>query len=272
MRAFVNERPNVFGDQPGYGMIVQEGKLEPARDSLTFPGAALVLQRGEPTEITVHNRTHQPVTIHWHGIELESFYDGVGDWSGWGNRTAPAIAPGDSFVVRLTPDRAGTFIYHTHNEEGAQLASGLYGSLLILPPGAQRDTTTDRVFLLGAGGPNPVAPPFVNGTATPAPVELRAGSTYRLRLINISPSDIKRVRLLGDGADSAVVQQWRAFAKDGAELPAHQATMRRAVVTIGPGETYDYELTRETPVTLSLEIRTAPRGPISFARLPVRVR
>ncbi len=269
LRAFVNTRQNVFGDRPAYSMILQQGNREPARDSITLPGSALVLRRGEPTEIVVRNRTLDQVTIHWHGIELESYYDGVGDWSGAGKRLAPAIAPGDSFIVRMTPDRAGTFIYHTHMEEGGQLASGLYGALLVLPPGVAADTAHDRIFLLGAGGPVDTATHFVNGTASPPPVELDANVPYRLRFINISPSNIKRVRLLA--ASDTTVQSWRAFAKDGAELPAHQATDRRATVLLGPGETYDFELMRPEPASLMLEITTNIRG-MPPARVPVNVR
>ena len=46
------------------------------------PGAPLVLTRGEPTEITVVNRMTAPTAMHWHGIELDSYYDGVPGWSG----------------------------------------------------------------------------------------------------------------------------------------------------------------------------------------------
>jgi FtsP/CotA-like multicopper oxidase with cupredoxin domain len=247
---------------------LQEGPTAPAPDSIRVPGSPVVLTRGEPTEITVVNRSSRMATVHWHGIELESFYDGVGDWSGWGTRTAPPIAPGDSFVVRLTPDRAGTFIYHTHSEEGPQLASGLYGPLVVLEPGAARDTTTDRVILLGVGGPGLDAPPVVDGSAEPAPFRLLAGTTYRLRFINITPSHFRDVRLLAD----SVVQRWRLFAKDGADLPAHQATVRPAQVTIGAGETYDYEFTPVAAGTLRLEIVSRGLGrPPRTMQVPIIV-
>ena len=47
----------------------------------------------------------------------------------------PPIAPGASFVAQMTPPRAGTFIYHTHIDDIKQLSSGLYGALIVLPPG-----------------------------------------------------------------------------------------------------------------------------------------
>ena len=256
LRLYVNERANVYDSLPGYAYVLQEGPTPPDADSLRVPGSPVVLTRGEPTQITVVNRSKRPATVHWHGIELESFYDGVGDWSGWGSRTAPPVAPGDSFVVRLTPDRAGTFIYHTHMEEGPQLASGLYGPLIVLEPGEVRDAATDRIILLGVGGPARDAPPVVNGATDPPPFQFKAGTTYRLRFINITPSHFRAVRLLAD----STVLRWRPFAKDGANLPVHQATVRPARVSIGAGETYDYEFSATDPGRLTMEIVSAGLG------------
>jgi FtsP/CotA-like multicopper oxidase with cupredoxin domain len=135
LRLFVQKRAHYLGDAPGYGFILQEGSIPPAPDSVRIPGSPIVLVRGEPVEITLVNRTDELVSVHWHGIEVESYYDGVADWSGEAGHTAPRIAPGDSFVVRLNPDRAGTFIYHTHQDEGMQLSSGLYGPFIVLAPG-----------------------------------------------------------------------------------------------------------------------------------------
>ena len=133
MRLFADKRPRVFGDRPGYGFVLQQGAHAPAPDSITIPGTPIVLTQGEPVAIAVHNRTTSSFAVHWHGIELESYFDGVAGWSGAGKRVAPAIAPRDSFVARFTPPRAGTFMYHVHNETGEELASGLYGSLLVFP-------------------------------------------------------------------------------------------------------------------------------------------
>src|SRR6185312_13254351 len=119
--------------------VLQEGDAAPASDSLRIPSSTIVLRQHEPTEVTLLNRASVMATVHWHGIEVESYYDGVGGWSGWGKRTAPSIAPGDSFVVRLHPDRAGTFIYHAHTNEVTQLPSGLFGPLIVLPEVGERD-------------------------------------------------------------------------------------------------------------------------------------
>src|SRR5262249_29945861 len=153
---------------------------------------------------------------------------------GWAGHTAPKIAPGDSFVVYLNPDRAGTFIYHTHQDEGVQLTSGLYGPFIVLPPGVAYDSSTDHILLIGRAGATPDAPALLNGGATAAPMAWQVGTTHRLRLINITANDVEDVALVQD----STVQQWRLFAKDGAEVPEAQATVRPARLTMGPGETY----------------------------------
>ena len=78
------------------------------------PGPPVVLRRGEPVEITLVNNLNESTSMHWHGLELDSYYDGVHGWSGLGTKVAPMIVPGESFTVRITPPRTGTFIYHTH--------------------------------------------------------------------------------------------------------------------------------------------------------------
>ncbi|MGI9077478.1 MAG: multicopper oxidase domain-containing protein [Gemmatimonadaceae bacterium] len=249
LRLFVTEKANVYGERPGYSYVLQQGVIPPAADSIRMPSSSLLLHQDEPTEIAVINVAKVATTVHWHGLELQSYYDGVGNWSGWGQRVAPSIAPGDSFVVRLTPPRAGTFIYHTHMDEGIQLASGLFGALIVLPPGATADTT-ERLFLIGIAGPHDDAPPTINGSPAPPPVELRAGVAHRFRFINISPMETRTVELLA--ADTLL--RWRAVAKDGADLPPAQAAMRPASVALHAGETYDFKVERQRPESLTLRI------------------
>jgi manganese oxidase len=170
----------------------------------------------------------------------------------------------------MTPPRAGTFMYHTHAHEVAQMGGGLYGPLLVLEPGQQRDTTTDRVLLLSTSGPFAQSPPNVNGDTTVAPLELRRGTTYRLRFMAIAPHDTKIIRLLAD----TVLQRWRPVAKDGATLPPHQAVRRGARLAMGTGETWDVELTPSEVRELTLEIVTVGRVglPPLRSRIPVHVR
>jgi FtsP/CotA-like multicopper oxidase with cupredoxin domain len=268
LRLFADQRDSAFGEHPGYGFVLQEG-AEPAPDSIRIPGTPILLQRGEPVAITVLNRTRVGMSVHWHGIELTSVYDGVPGWSGDDRALAPMIMPGDSFTVRLTPDRAGTFIYHTHADEAEQLASGLYGPLVVLEPGQQWDPEHDRILLMGWGGPGPAAPPFLNGSASPSPVRLHVGESYRLRFINITPSNNQRIRLL---ADSTSPTTWRLFAKDGAQVTPAQAVEMSADLRLGAGETYDFTFMRSEPAQFSLVVTTAIfRKPPREMRIPVIV-
>ena len=258
----IGRRPGVFGDDAGYGFVLQNGDVPPAPDSVVFPGSPIVLTRGEPAEIQVHNNSDVRLGVHWHGLELESWADGVPGWSGAPGAVRPAIAPDSTFTVRMTPPRAGTFMYHVHSEPGHQLAQGLYGAFLVLEPGVEWDRETDRLFLLGSLGAGIDAPPAINGQREHPPLELDAGRTYRLRFMHISPDDDKRVRLLS--GDSPVT--WRHVAKDGADLPAAQVRDVPAELRIHVGETYDY-LWTPAPGTYTLAVRTTfDQGVAGFPR------
>ncbi|MDQ6885792.1 MAG: multicopper oxidase domain-containing protein [Gemmatimonadota bacterium] len=244
VRLLVQEQPGFYDKQPGFGYMIADGDRAPAPDSVVVPGPPLVLTRGEPAEITVVNHLQHPTAVHWHGIELESFYDGVAGWSGAGSRLAPMIAPRDSFIVRFTPPRAGTFIYHTHLDDVRQLTNGLYAPLIILEPGERWDPATDHVLMIGGArqlGDYMVA---LNGSLQPPPLQLRAGVPHRFRIISMTVDEDADVFLFSSGASSdSMVVTWRATAKDGATLPPNQSTDRPARLHIGPGETYDFAFT-----------------------------
>ncbi len=241
IRLVVNGKAGVYGREPGLSYITAEG-ADPARDSLEVPARPLVLTRGDPAEITVVNRLTMATGVHWHGIELESYYDGVAGWSGAGTTLAPMIAPEDSFVVRMTPPRAGTFIFHAHVDDMRQIALGLYGALIVLPPGERWNAVNDHVLVLGQVGRGPDRIVAINGSGTPDTLVLSGGGRHRLRLVNIAVQDDAELTLRRASGDSAVVT-WRAIAKDGADLHAEHALTSPAHLLIAPGETYDFGLT-----------------------------
>jgi len=231
--------------EPAFGYELQENGHSSARKGPLLPGPTILLQRGEPVSITVVNRLGEGTAVHWHGIELDSYMDGVGGFSGHPGQIAPVIEPGDSFEARFTPPRAGTFIYHPHADEVRQLRAGMSGALLVLEDPAAFDPTHDLVMLITTprrdSEDNRV---LLNGSLDPVPLELRSGERYRFRLINIHtnrPSLI--VRILRD----STAQSWRAVAKDGMDLPAERATLGPAVVQFGNGETYDFEFIPKEP-------------------------
>ncbi len=256
---FVNSTPRVFRDKPLYSFILQNGLLEPAADSGKPPGEPLLLTRGERVRIRVSNRLPVPTAIHWHGIELESFPDGVPDWSGTMRNLFTNVPANGTFDAVFTPPRAGTFIYHSHLNEMNQIMSGMFGPLIVLEPGQKFDPEHDKIFLVGAAGPigegeNDMG--TVNGEREPRPVELVAGRTYRFRLINIHPDWRVQFTL---GTDTTV-SSWRPVAKDGADLPESQRALRSAFLLTGPGETADFEFTPTAPGTLVLNVETRASG------------
>jgi FtsP/CotA-like multicopper oxidase with cupredoxin domain len=266
LRLLVQPRPGRYGSAPGFGYVLQDGARAPAADSIAIPGPTIVLRRDEPVAITIVNHLARANAGHWHGIELDSYYYGVGGWSGGADgsaATTPMIAPGDSFVAEFTPPRSGTFMYHAHSNESFQISLGLYGGLLVVDSGAYHPER-ERLIILGGNGPGERGA-RINGRLKPDTLRLTAGETYRLRIVHIVPDWTVRVALKNGEA----TEQWRAVAKDGAELPSHRQTVRAADFVAGPGETLDFEYRPAVPglMTLSVAQRT---GEWSTA-LPIRV-
>jgi FtsP/CotA-like multicopper oxidase with cupredoxin domain len=232
------------------GFVLQNGNEPPALDSVVIPGSLVVLTKNQPTDIIVVNRLKEATSIHWHGVELESFSDGVPGWSGAPNRLAPVIAANDSFVAHLTLPRAGTFIYHTHLDDIEQLTSGLYGAIVVLDPGKKFDPETDHVFVTGWDGPGPPMRIVINGDTTGTPIEIKRGVANRFRFVNIGPAQ----RLFYAIRSDTTVQTWRPLAKDGADLPPSASVAQRASKRLGVGETFDAEFIAPEPGEYRLTI------------------
>lgn len=214
-------------------------------------GPPMIVTRGEPTEVTVINHLQEPTTIHWHGLELDAYYDGVVG-GGVGNQVTPAIAPGGMFVARFTPNRAGTFIYHTHSPDANQLAGGVYGPLIVLEPGEHFDPERDRVLVLGTRDVSFTAKRItLNGSEQPGPMVLKHGAQYRLRIINMG-TDLAADVELGD-KDHPV--RWQAIAKDGAALPPRMVETSIAKLHIASGEVYDFEFEPKTVGEIPVQVK-----------------
>lgn len=258
-RLFIQEARADPGQRSRKGFVLQRG-AEPARDSVVIPGTPLVVVRGQRNRVTIVNRLSAPSSVHWHGMELESLFDGVAGYSGLGGSRAPLLAPGDSFTVWFTPPRAGTYMFHSHMDEEDQLASGMYAPLIVLEPGQRYDPETDLTMMIGLvpddrGGSNRA----LNGSRSPAPISLRAGRTYRLRLINMLLAPRVDVQLVSGSA----IQQWRLVSKDGATVPPALSAPRRARFFIGVGETYDFEWTPPPgESSLNLQVVVPPGNPV----------
>ncbi len=255
-------------NEPSFGYTLHEGRNNSAPAGPYLPGPTILLKRAQPVSITVDNQLPEPTSVHWHGIELESYYDGVAGFAGQGRRLAPAIGPGKTFEARFTPPRSGTFIYHTHLDDVRQQRAGLSGALLVLDDPASYDSTRDWVMLVttprNAADVNKV---LLNGTTTPAAREMRAGERYRLRFINVHTNrPSMRMRLL----DGENLVRWRIVAKDGMNLPADQLRDAASEIQMGNGETYDVEFVPARAGDLRVDITNGIGGLLTSMPIGVR--
>jgi FtsP/CotA-like multicopper oxidase with cupredoxin domain len=259
LRLIVHEHDSIPGDRgPRFTYSWSESK--PGK----LVGPTIIVQQNEPTAITVVNRGKSQTGVHWHGIELESFDDGAVGYGGYGNRIAPVIAPNDSFIARMTPPRAGTFIYHTHVDEMRQQPGGLYGALVVVPEGKPFDAEREPVIVLGTP-PDSAQGVLFNGERSPT-FNLKVGQTYRLRMVHIMVGRPNMYVTLVDGQQPV---EWQLVAKDGADLPAHQVRKGPARQSMANGETYDVLFTRAKAGELKFETRAANGTLFGWARVVV---
>jgi FtsP/CotA-like multicopper oxidase with cupredoxin domain len=262
-----------LGDVPSFKVDVSSGGVvAPKINERAAPGPIIIVTRGEPVAVEIQNQLDEPTAIHWHGIELESYNDGVPGFGGVTGSITPPVAPHGMFTARFTPPRAGTFIYHTHWHKASQLSGGIYGPLIVLEPGQQYDPVSDHAIVLGLEGKYQDLPnePFaVNGERQPRALELKAGIRHRLRFINITGGGVNLTVQLLRVHDP---MQWTLLARDGADLPASQRVRlpSRQVITVG--QTYDVEVAPmpPSPDIFWMELRRGS-GELLF-QWPVRVR
>jgi len=250
----IQKRPNgLVGRQTAYGFLLQRDSQVPARDSVQIPGPVLELKRGQPVRMLVKNNMDEPSGVHWHGLEIESYPDGVPNFSGMGDKIMPPIPPGQSFAAEFTPPRSGTFPYHAHLHEMRQIGSGMYGAIIVSD--APRDTTRDHLIVAGGGG-LPVfykqAPTFllVNGSVAPAPLHMTVGDTNRIRIVSIHADEILYFRF-GTETQAAT---WKPLARDGADLPLALRGTTAATLRMGPGETADFTYVPARPGNMMVEV------------------
>jgi FtsP/CotA-like multicopper oxidase with cupredoxin domain/imidazolonepropionase-like amidohydrolase len=267
LRLVAHEESGGARSEPVFAYALDSGT------AVTFSRGAraptIVLQRGVPVAITVVNHLREATSVHWHGIELDSYYDGVAGFSGHEAHLAPEIAPNDSFVARFTPPRSGKFMYHPHGSELRQQQAGLGGALIVVDSLDGYDATTDIAMLVttprtAVEDQNDIV--YLNGTPRPPPRELHVGTTYRLRLLDLHNNRGAMImRLVRD----STVLAWTPVAKDGMDLPADQRIVRAAAQQMSAGETYDFAFTPALAGDMWFDIRTG-QGKL-LLRMPMRV-
>ena len=82
-------------------------------------------------------------------LDFDSWADGVPDWSASDGKMSPSIQPGEKFTYKLTLMRPGTYIYHSHLNDAHQVASGLYGPIIVLRENQTYDPETDHFYIVG---------------------------------------------------------------------------------------------------------------------------
>ncbi|MBK9531209.1 MAG: multicopper oxidase family protein [Chitinophagaceae bacterium] len=88
------------------------------------PGPVLMAKKGDTLVVRVQNNLTEPTMVHWHGIRLPANMDGTGE-------VQKPILPGESFEYRFIVPDAGTFWYHSHQNETVQMERGMYGGIVI---------------------------------------------------------------------------------------------------------------------------------------------
>lgn len=88
-------------------------------------GPTLRWKEGDTVTINVTNNLNEDTSIHWHGIILPAFMDGVPGFSFDG------IKPGETFTYNFPILQSGTYWYHSHS--GFQEQEGIYGAIIIEP-------------------------------------------------------------------------------------------------------------------------------------------
>ncbi len=105
-----------------------------------IPGPTLRFTEGEYAVIYVENKMDVETSVHWHGLLLPNFYDGVP------YLTTPPIKPGQTFKYEFPLIQSGTYWYHSHTM--LQEQSGVYGSIVIEPKVKKPDYERDLVLVL----------------------------------------------------------------------------------------------------------------------------
>ena len=155
----------------------------------SIPGPTLRFTEGEYAVIYVKNEMDVETSVHWHGILLPNFYDGVP------YLTTPPIQPGTTFKYEFPLIQSGTYWYHSHTM--LQEQSGVYGSIVIEPKEKTLDYDKDLVLVLSD---------WTNQKPKNVLRNLKRGNEwYNIRKNTITPLN----RVIARGALGAQLNFWR---------------------------------------------------------------
>jgi FtsP/CotA-like multicopper oxidase with cupredoxin domain len=190
-----------------------------------LPGPVIRGRVGERVRIVLTNHLPEPTTIHWHGINLPNSMDGV---PGISQKPVP---PGGSFTYEFTLRRPGLFMYHPHFNTLSQQTRGLYGVLVVDPPGGPAAGVQEMFQVLSEMN----GQYLINGKSFPATdaYSLERDRPALLRVINMGEMD-HPMHLHGF--------LFTEVAVDGGQVPL-AAQFERYTQDVAPGEAYDLAFT-----------------------------
>ena len=227
----------------------------------SVPGPTLRVREGSELVSEVANEGDLEATVHWHGLRLDSRYDGT-------HETQAPIPVGGSFTYRIRFPDPGAYWYHPHIREDYGQELGLYGNILVVPadpdywPPAHREVlvTLDDV-LIENGTIAPFSSSqttyaamgrfgnvFLVGGETAWSLHARRGEVVRFYLTNTANTRVFDVALPGSriklvGGDSGRSER---------EQPVDS-------VLLAPSERVVVDVLFEQPGQLTLEHRTPKR-------------
>ena len=130
-----------------YNLTIEENKMTlggVTANAMTIngdiPGPVLEFNIGDLAIINVTNKMDEETSVHWHGLILPNFYDGVP------YLTTPPIEQGTTFQYRIPINQSGTYWYHSHTM--LQEQKGVYGSIIIHPKEKTLEYDKDLVVVL----------------------------------------------------------------------------------------------------------------------------
>jgi FtsP/CotA-like multicopper oxidase with cupredoxin domain/plastocyanin len=222
-----------------------------------MPGPEIRVREGDLVRITLHNELPVGTTIHWHGVNLPPEMDGpVG-------LNQAAVEPGEEFVYEFVAQPAGTRWYHSHADPTAQIALGLYGSLIVEPREPKRTYDRDYTYILNewdleltpdvatGKAPRGVRDQVLRGGELGTDLFLMNGHAHEsIPPIKLAEGERVLVRLINAGNLPHAIHthghSFKIVATDGNDVPEGMALVKDTVL-IGPGERYDLELDGNNP-------------------------
>ncbi|WP_084648015.1 multicopper oxidase domain-containing protein [Flaviramulus basaltis] len=150
--ALAQDKPSVEGNVDNlpvkeYTLTINEATINKTGKAVkgmtingSIPGPVLEFTEGEYAVIYVKNEMSVETSIHWHGLLLPNFYDGVP------YLTTPPIEPGHTQKYEFALKQSGTYWYHSHTL--LQEQSGVFGSFVIHPKNETLKYDKELVLML----------------------------------------------------------------------------------------------------------------------------